>query len=345
MTPIRRVFEGMRTSVRLPIAGCEAARPDYHSISATREPPAADPVQPPMQPGERTLAVLFADVSGSTALYEALGDREAHRVVARCLDCLRSAAIEFGGRVVKFTGDGLLCVFDDADGAIGAASQMQTRMDGLRSADRAIPAIRVGVAAGSVLEDGDDVFGDTVNVASRIADVALPGQVLTTRTTVESLAPVIRAGCRSLHPMELKGVRGAVAITEVLWNTEATLTMVLDTRVGAAPAAPRALVLSHAGRDVRLDAARRVVRVGRDPGNDLVVSARAVSRWHARVALQQDNFVLVDESANGTFVRFDGKPEVHLQRDQTLLVGRGTIGLGESTTAGDTATVQFRASD
>ena len=295
-----------------------------------------------MQPGERVLAVVFADVSGSTALYEALGDHDAHRVIANCLDCLRSTAIEFGGRVVKFIGDELLCVFDEADGAISAASQMQTGMGSLRVADRALPPIRVGVAAGPVLEDGGDVFGDTVNVASRIADLAQPGQVLTTQATVDLLTPAIRAGCRALHPMDLRGVSASVPICEVLWNTEATLTMVIDGRPSAAPDVGFALVLSRDGNDVQLDEARRIVRLGRDPGNDVVVTTRAVSRWHARIVLQHGNFVLIDESANGTYVRFDGKPEVHLLREQTLLLGRGLIGLGESTTAGDAAPLRFR---
>src|SRR6266542_3976816 len=228
-------------------------------IFGSRERRGARRVQKPMQLGERVLAVLFADVSGSTALYEALGDHEAHRVIARCLDLLRSTALEFSGRIVKFIGDELLCVFDEADAAICAASQMQTRLAEQHAIDAEVPAVRIGIAQGRVLEDAGDVFGDTVNLASRVADVARSAQVLTTRQTVQALTPAIRGSCRSLHPIELK----------------------------------------DQGKDVRLDAEHRVARLGRDASNDLVVPAKTASRWHARVQLRDHNFMLVDASVNG----------------------------------------------
>jgi class 3 adenylate cyclase len=292
---------------------------------------------------ERRLAVVFADVSGSTSLYEAIGDQNAHRVIAGCLDCLRSTTIEFGGRAIKFIGDELLAVFEDPDAAVSAATEMQQRLTAQRASDPSVPAIRVGIATGPVLEDADDVFGDTVNLAARIVDIASAGQVLTTGQTVALLTRAIGASCRALRPMELRGIAGTVAICEVLWNAEATLTMVVDSKSFAMPVHAGSLVLSYNGKDALVDSRNRVVRVGRDPSNDLVVSSRTASRWHARIQLQQDNFVLVDESANGTYVHFDGKPEIHVLREQTLLVGRGLIGLGESTTASDAASVVFTA--
>ncbi len=310
-------------------------------IFGSRERRGARRVQKPMQLGERVLAVLFADVSGSTALYEALGDHEAHRVIAGCLDLLRSTALEFSGRIVKFIGDELLCVFDEADAAICAASQMQTRLAEQHAIDAEVPAVRIGIAQGRVLEDAGDVFGDTVNLASRVADVARSAQVLTTRQTVQALTPAIRGSCRSLHPIELKGIDGDVPIFEVVWNIEATLTMVVDTHASDDPDAALTLVLTHQGKDVRLDAEHRVARLGRDASNDLVVPAKTASRWHARVQLRDHNFMLVDASVNGTFVRFDGKPELHLRREETVLVGRGVIGLGESTLGESAATVDF----
>jgi class 3 adenylate cyclase len=294
-----------------------------------------------MQPKERTLAVVFADISGSTALYESLGDREAHRVIDRVLGVLRSTALEFRGRIVKSIGDEILCVFDDADGAVCAAGQMQERLAASRTADPAVPGIRVGIAEGPVLEDRGDVFGDTVNLASRVADVAQSGQVLTTRHTVDALAPAIRSTCRMLHPLEFKGIVGDVAIFEVIWNVEATLTMVVDGGPIGLIDPGRSLVLAHRGREIRINAEHRVARIGRDPANDLVVPARTASRMHARVQLRDSQFVLVDASVNGTFVRFDGKPEICLRRGETMLIGHGVIGLGESTTAEGAETVAF----
>jgi len=303
--------------------------------------PRARRIQTRMQPKEHKLAVVFADISGSTALYEALGDRDAHRIIDRVLGVLRDSAIEFRGRIIKSIGDELLCVFDDADAALCAAGQMQERLHASRQVDAALPPIRIGIATGPVLEDRGDIFGDTVNLASRIADVAQPGQVLTTRSTVDSVAPAIRSTCRMLHPLEFKGIEGDVSIFEVVWNIEATLTMVVDGGPIGLVDPTRSLVLAHRGKEVRIDAEHRVARIGRDPANDLVVPAKTASRMHARIQLRDSQFVLVDASVNGTFVRFDGKPEICLRRGETMLIGHGLIGLGESTTAEGAETVAF----
>ena len=286
-----------------------------------------------MQSGQRMLAVVFADISGSTALYEALGDAQAHRVVESCLQTLRNIVAEFEGRVVKAIGDELLCVFNDAQAAIGVASEMQFRLDAQRRADSSVPAIRVGISHGPVLEDAGDVFGDTVNLAARVAALANPAQVLTTRQTVDALPPLLRAACRPLYAIDVKGIAGKVSIYDVVWKLDADLTLVSGSLHDVVLTSSRALRLSYRGQDVSIGPEQRDLRVGRDPQNDLVVTARAASRRHARVRLYEGNFVLIDESANGTYVRFDAQPELHLRREETVLVGHGLIGLGESTSA------------
>ncbi|MEO5700169.1 MAG: adenylate/guanylate cyclase domain-containing protein [Casimicrobiaceae bacterium] len=295
------------------------------------------------QPITRALSVLFADVSGSTHLFEVLGDARAHAAVELCLETVRTSTTHYGGRVVKAIGDELLCVFDNADAAISAASDIQVRLEGRRSADATVPAMRVGVAFGPVLEDRGDVFGDTVNLAARIAALAMPGQVLTNRATVDVLLPLLRACSRELYPIELKGIAHKVTVHEILWGRRGDLTLVS----GGAPAAPaeapavRTLRLEYRGRTLSIPINGAEAHMGRDAQNELVVASPTTSRRHARVHASAGNFVLVDESANGTFVRFEGQPEVHLRREGTVLVGRGAIGLGEAASADSPARVEF----
>src|SRR5436309_1285074 len=90
--------------------------------------------------------VLFTDVSGSTQLFQRLGDNEAHRVVELCVATARACTLEYAGRVIKGTGDGLLCLFKDVETAASAASEMQARLEIQRRTDAAIPPIRVGLA-------------------------------------------------------------------------------------------------------------------------------------------------------------------------------------------------------
>ena len=133
------------------------------------------------------LAVLFADVSDSTRLYENMGDTAAFTQVRECLQILNEAAQRYHGRVVKTIGDGAMCVFSNAEDAARSAIEMQDRID-LRppSPGRSKLTIRIGFHYGAVLREGDDVFGDTVNVAARMAGLAVPGQILMTASTVPS---------------------------------------------------------------------------------------------------------------------------------------------------------------
>jgi hypothetical protein len=108
-----------------------------------------------------TCAVLFADVAGSTRLYETLGDAAALKLVSELLSALRGVATRCGGRVVKNLGDEILCVFPDAAHALRAACDMQLAAGGHC-------AVRVGLHCGEVLESGGDIFGDTVNTAARV---------------------------------------------------------------------------------------------------------------------------------------------------------------------------------
>lgn len=295
----------------------------------------------PALPGQRQLGVMFADVAGSTRLFGTVGDVKAHALVEMCLGAVRASTRQFDGRVIKAIGDELLCVFAGPDAAIGAASGLQVGLDAQRAGGAAIPAMRVGVAYGPVLEDGADVFGDTVNLAARIAGLATAGQVLTNRATVEALPPLLRACCRELYAIELKGIEPKVVVHEVVWSNASDLTMVRGFAPVAAPVAAVGLRLSYRGRDLVLALNAAELRVGRDGQNDLVIESPMTSRRHARIRSSAGNFVLIDESANGTFVHFEGHPELFLRREDTVLLGRGTIGFGESALARGTATVDF----
>ena len=114
-------------------------------------------------------AVLFADVAGSTALYEVLGDERAFALVENCLQTMSACTTEVHGRVVKTIGDAVMSVFKDADDAAAAAAEMQFRVDKLGPAVGVRLGVRVGFHFGPVVERDNDVFGDTVNLASRLS--------------------------------------------------------------------------------------------------------------------------------------------------------------------------------
>ena len=108
----------------------------------------------------RKLVILFADIGDSTALYERVGDVEAHRMVAESLVLMRDCIESNRGVLLRTVGDAALASFEHADDALEAACDMQNvHLASLLS-------IRVGFHAGEVIPDGGDVYGHAVNLPS-----------------------------------------------------------------------------------------------------------------------------------------------------------------------------------
>jgi class 3 adenylate cyclase len=280
-----------------------------------------------MDKSPRNLAILFADISGSAKLYESLGDAEALATIERCLAIIRQACIDSGGRVVKTIGDEVMAVFPAADGAARAATDMQARISAQRTSRGATLAIHVGFNYGPVLEEGDDVFGDSVTVAARLSNLAKGGQVFTSAQTVEELPPALRARTRSQQAHTVKGKQKDIDLFELVWQeTEDELTA-LSTHVKFRPAR---LALKHGDREIELSEAAPTLSLGRDLQNDLVIADRKASRLHARIERRRDKFVLIDHSSNGTYVTVQGEAEIVLRREELTLRGRGQISFGHA---------------
>jgi hypothetical protein len=273
---------------------------------------------------DKTLAVLFAQISGSVSLYETLGDSRGADAVGAAHGGLRAAVEKHAGTVVKTVGDELIARFPGADGALQAAAAMQAAMraqpDGL--------ALKVGFTVGPVIQENQDVFGDTVNLASRIAALANPRQILTTRQAVDRLSPFLRSTCRSLYSTKVKGKNEKIAVFEALWQQDKSTTVVGDFGEHEPPV-PVTLRLTYRGRTWDMDEDRAALTAGRDIACDIVVEGDKVSRSHARIFLRQGKFVVADQSANGTYVRMQHRAEIELHREEFVLLGGGSIGLGQ----------------
>ena len=282
-------------------------------------------------------AILFADVVNSTSIYETLGDTRALAAINRLFAVLVKKVKAAKGSVVKTLGDGMVCQFTAPDAALRAACEMQEATAAMTSpALRRELTIKVAFTYGPIVSRGGDVFGDTVNLCARLAGIANPRQVLTTQQTVDALSPGLRKRCRTLPPTKVRGRAAEVAACEVLWRGDADITALNLTKETLAKATQWVLKLSYGDDSFTVDPADSV-RIGRDKDNDVVVPSQHASRLHARVFGREGNFVIADQSSNGTFVMVDGGTrEIRLRREEALLGERGTIGLGSPTTpAGD----------
>ena len=174
----------------------------------------------------REVAVMFTDIKNSTRFFEERGDLEGMAYLKRHNDLLFPIVRNHGGRIVKTIGDAIMAVFDRPLEAATAGAEMQRALHEMRQREKRDPIhIRCGLHWGSVMVQGDDVFGDTVNTASRIEGKAVPDEVVISRPLMEALP----AGAFEVIP------RGAVAA-----KGKAEPVEVFSLRWGeGAPAVPR----------------------------------------------------------------------------------------------------------
>ena len=157
---------------------------------------------PPRQPP----AIAFLDLTGYTALAEERGDAAAADLATALAGVVNRAAQEHGGRPVKWLGDGVMFHFPDSGGAVlGGLHLLEQTEQSVQ-----VPA-RVGINAGTLVQQEGDFFGRTVNVAARIADYAKPHEVLVSEEA-RSGAEVDGVEFELVGDVELKGVSRAVRL-------------------------------------------------------------------------------------------------------------------------------------
>jgi adenylate cyclase len=290
-------------------------------------------------PGQTSGCVMFADVSGSTKLYEAVGDATAHAAIDLCVKLFSALTVQHGGRVIKTIGDEVMAIFPAADRAGNAAVDIQLAVNDMAPVEKVRLGVRIGLHHGAVVERDGDVFGDTVNLAARLTELASRGQIITSQETVDGFEPMRRLDCRRLYAIPVKGKEHDVNLWEVLWADTDDATQMATQRIRG-KRDPGTLRLVYNGRTVTLPGDRRSVVMGRDATADLVVAERMASRLHCEVEQRQDKFFISDRSANGTFVTIEGDREMTLRREESMLRGRGVITLGQSRTTA-TEIVEF----
>lgn len=289
-----------------------------------------------MTEGQRTVAILFADICGSVEVYEAVGDVEAHRRVAESLAFMKSAIERHGGTLLRTVGDSSLASFPSADEAFLAACAMQElHVDGPLS-------LRVGFHVGPVIHDGGDVYGHAVNVAARVASFARTDEIAVSEDVVAVLSGEHRRRMTLLDRREIKGLSEPLAIHRLEWQHR-------DAAVTEVAASPSALTTADGrldivcgGRRLTVDSSRPAIVIGRSPDCDLPVDDACASRRHARIELRRGQFLLSDESTNGTWLIRNGRPDVLLRRDTIVLDGDGRLGLGATAADADSLPLAFR---
>lgn len=265
-------------------------------------------------------AVLFADITGSSRLFVEAGDERARELVAATLDAWSALTAAPGGQVVQLRGDGMLCTFPTVDAALAAAVAM-------RDLPYQAPlSMHAGIHAGPVQQEGDQLYGDVVNIAARMADIAKRFEIVLTQAAAQQLSDTERWNLRLIRQVPVKGQAAPMNIFLLAYDEAHSTeyrppdrTKTFSTR----------LELRHGHKVVVVDAGAAVCLIGRDHDCTIQVEHRLVSRRHASVERVSGKFFLQDHSTNGTYVADDGSGgPVLVQRELYQLKGQGVISLG-----------------
>jgi adenylate cyclase len=305
--------------------------------------------------------VVFCDLVGSTGLFEKLGDNTASHLVSQFNRALSRAVQQHEGRVVKTLGDGIFAIFAKEEQAVSACCEIQRELFErplMLFADEKLAVstgmfrslrleVQIGLDSGEVVEINSDCYGDAVNCAARLADLAGARQILTSQRVFDALPFHRQAELRSLGPMYLRGKTEAITVYRINWQHDTVADMDAVT-IGMSfhqPLRTQRLELSCGDTKALLDQSGgklKVLNLGRAAGCELEVSDPRVSRTHASVQVRGHQFVLTDASSYGTWVYLGGQSEpLVLRRTHCVLIGAGEICLGCERTAEKAPMVSF----
>ncbi len=286
------------------------------------------------------LTVLFADIAQSTALFEQYGDDKARSAISSVLNTLVDVSHNYEGVLIKTIGDEIMCTFPTPDLAIKASIGMQESVGGNFVLGTHPIGIRIGFHHGLVISEDGDVYGDTVNVAARMAGFAKKGQIITNSMAFNP-NDFGEIKHRSLGKTKVKGKLLAVKIIEIFWQKDESqvtrISSVLDLKL---PDAAFNMSLNINGRLIKMTEKSPNKIIGRGDECDIQILAPMASRIHAELQFSDGNFKIEDQSTNGTWLEMGGN-SLRLHRDKTVLLGTGKIALGNADFSDESIIIKF----
>jgi len=276
----------------------------------------------------RTLVVMFSDIQGSTVYFEKHGDAAGLLMVHQCNDTVRRLVEKHCGTVIKTIGDGTMATFPEPRSAVEAAIEIQRALEefGAARAEAERIALRIGMHYGAGIVRSNDVFGDVVNMASRVESVAKPGQIVLSEEIYEQVR-LCDFTIRELGRFSLKGKTGERTLFRVIWNqVQGAPTQFLVGPPDLSAAAPLAFKLQLVSKGGSAGAEYPVeseLAIELSTEGTLVVSKDFhSSSLRARVFLQNQALFVEERSAvgEGVFLRL-ANPYV-LEHQDIFLVGQ-----------------------
>ena len=294
------------------------------------------------------IVVLYADVSGSTRLYEKFGDDIACADIHTCIDILSNVVEQNEGKKIKTIGDEIMCTFYRPDKAAQAAIQMNQDLRDASEAGRFQSGevhIKMGWHYGSGIYRDDDIIGEAPILAQQVIGMAKRDEILTTQKSIDELPPILKCTAKFIDRVEAEDGSGDFDVYALPWDEEDSDATVV---VSGAEEYGITLGLVHSGlilnckdQHFEMDQHHTHCHIGSGKDNDLVVHGEFTSRHHAEIFYRHGRFHLSDMSTNGTGILHEGEDFVRLHREERILSGTGTICFGGEPNADPDAAVEY----
>lgn len=282
------------------------------------------------------MAILFADLGGSSALYKSAGNLAAKSSIDTNLDITRKIICHYKGEVVKSIGDELMCCFANINDCLGAAITVQKRLSQqLLELDL---CINIGISFGETIVEKSDLFGDSVNQAAHLTNLASGGQILISHGSNQRLNQELSAFSKEFDRITYKGSQESALIYRVFWQDETSYgeeTKLVDVEKKNFHDSTH-LTIEYREAQFVIDVDSTPFLIGRDEGVcDLSVQGGQVSREHCQITYSRGKFVLVDHSTNGCYLSPANKQSIYIRREEYPLIEPISITLGLPKTSAD----------
>jgi len=287
--------------------------------------------------------IFFADLAGSVQIYRQMGDEVAKAHILELQKLLGIDIVRFRGSVQEIIGDELMALFDNANDALGCATALHQCADNYSRSHQVDLHLRIGLHYGSVIIDKVEnrLFGDTLNLTSRITSIAQADQTITTDALLNQASSIWRASVRLFDITPIKGMEETLVIYDLPWKHD-DLTNIMSSAIHTTePASTPKLSIAYRNTRIDVSDTSSAFIIGRAINNDLVVRAESVSRRHVSIECRRNHFTLTEQSTNGTHIYLDNGETLYLRREQFALTGSGEIALGAPREVGKDHIVRF----
>jgi len=291
-------------------------------------------IEPSQSDSKENLTILFADIAGSTSLYDRLGDKKAHPIITLTLEIMSQIITEYRGIVVEIIGDEIMSRFYNANDAITAADKIQHTLAGNTQL-----SARIGLQTGITGMHNDHPFGNVVNVAARMTSLAKAGKVIISNDTKQALNSVNQIQLRPFDYVKVKGKDKALQTYEYIWDQLESTNYVRLSPIRSQIIQPSRVSLICRYKSLRLciDQDHTKISIGRSEHSDITIDSDKVSREHASIELFGGRIIYIDHSTNGSYFSVkETDSNTHaedlnfvLHRDEWVMSGKGVVCIGE----------------